>query len=246
MDMTAQNERRKVAVVTGAGGGVGGALVQQLAERGWKVIAAVRRQEQADALSSIDGVVPALVDLLDADGLTSWASEIARREPSIDLVAHVAAVAAVGPASETDAATWHRVLTTNVEAPALLNVGLLPSVRAAQGTIVFVNSGAGERAVANHSVYAASKHALRGYANTLRIEEAPQRVRVATVYPGQIATGMLEGIDRTLGVPFEPEDYIKPETVARSIVWLADATPDVHITNVDLRPRQEVSAKFNV
>jgi NADP-dependent 3-hydroxy acid dehydrogenase YdfG len=47
-------------------------------------------------------------------------------------------------------------------------------------------------------------------------------------------------------VHFIPQDYIDPQTVADAVLWVANATPDVHISNVDLRPRQEVSAKFNV
>lgn len=109
-----------------------------------------------------------------------------------------------------------------------------------------VVTGAGERPIANHSVYVASKHALRGFAGSLRLEESANGIRVATVYPGQIATKMLRGIDERLGVEFNSEDYIQPQTVAETIIWIANAGPDVHITNIDLRPRQEVSVKFNV
>lgn len=240
-------ERTRVAVVTGAAGGVGGRLVRSLAAQGWKVFAVVRTSEQADELNAIEGIDARTLDLLDSASLTAWARDLVEHDaPAIDLVAHVAAVAPVGPASHSGAQTWERTLKTNVEAPALLNVGLLPAVRKVQGTMVFVNSGAGERAVVNHAVYAASKHALRGYANTLRIEESPNRIRVSTVYPGQVNTKMLRGIDETLGVEFKPEDYIDPQTVADTIIWIANAPADAHLTNVDLRPRQEVSAKFNV
>lgn len=238
---------QRVAVVTGAAGGVGGRLARTLAVGGWKVFAVVRGERQADELNALDGVEAFVLDLFDSARLTDWARKlVAEKAPRIDLVAHAAAVAPVGLASQSDAETWTRALKTNVEAPALLNVGLLPAVRATQGTIVFVNSGAGERAVVNHAVYASSKHALRGYANTLRIEESPYKVRVSTIYPGQIDTKMLRGIDETLGVEFKPEDYIDPQTVADTIVWVANAPADVHLTNIDLRPRQEVSAKFNV
>lgn len=241
------DERKRVAVVTGAAGGVGGRLVRSLADQGWKVFAVVRKKEQADELNAIEGIDARELDLLNSASLTAWARDLVEHDaPAIDLVAHVAAVAPVGPAAQSEVQTWERTLRTNVEAPALLNVGLLPAVRKAQGTIVFVNSGAGERAVVNHSVYAASKHALRGYANTLRIEESTNRIRVSTVYPGQINTKMLRGIDETLDVEFKPEDYIDPQTVANTIIWIANAPADAHLTNIDLRPRQEVSAKFNV
>ncbi|KFI59807.1 SDR family oxidoreductase [Bifidobacterium cuniculi] len=238
----------RTAVVTGAAGGVGSHTVHTLASLGWRVVAVVRTSQDAGSLERIDGVEATAVDLSDTDGLSAWAeTQLAPRlSDGLDLLVHAAAVASVGPAADADAATWQRVLRTNVAAPALLTGALLPQVRAARGTIVFINSGAGERAVPDHAVYAASKHALRGYANTLRLEEAGHGVRVTTIYPGQIDTKMLAGIDRTLDVPFEPDRYIRPQTVADTIAWVAGLGPDAHVTNLDLRPRQEVGAEFNV
>ena len=243
----AKDKRQRKALVTGAGGGVGGALVRTLAKQGWHVYAVVRSYEDAQELNRINGIEAFRLDLDEAKHVVDWAAELLRgKTDELDLVVHAAAVAVVGPAAKASIEDWQTTLATNVTAPALLTGGVLPAVRKAKGTIVFINSGAGERAVKDHAVYAASKHALRGYANTLRLEESGSGVRVTTVYPGQIATKMLAGIDRQLGVEFVPEDYIAPQTVADAIVWVANATPDVHISNIDLRPRQEVSAKFNV
>lgn len=239
----------RTAIVTGAAGGVGSRIVQRLAEHGWRVIAITRTNEDAQRMASLAGVDALYANLADVGALAVWVQdELLARFPleRLDLLVHAAATAHVGPAADADAGTWQRVLHTNVIAPAVLTGALLPQVRAAKGTIVFINSGAGERAVRNHAVYASSKHALRGYANTLRLEESGVGVRVTTIYPGQIATKMLAGIDRALDVPFEPERYIQPQTVADAIVWAAESSPDVQVTNLDLRPRQEVSAQFNV
>lgn len=243
-DMT---KRQKTAVVTGAGGGVGGNVVRSLLQQGWKVLAVVRSYEDAAQLNALEGVEAFKLDLLHSNEILPWAGELALRESEgIDLLVHAAAAASVGRAEQTTVEDWESLLRTNVIAPALLTAGLLPVIRSVRGTVVFINSGAGERAVANHSVYAASKHALRGYADTLRLEEAGNGVRVSTIYPGQINTKMLRSIDTHLGVEFTPEAYIDPGTVANAVLWIAEASPDVHITNVDLRPREEVSAKFNV
>lgn len=246
---TANAPERRAALVTGAAGGVGSRTVLRLAEHGWRVIAITRTNEDAQRMASLDGVDALHTNLTDVDVLADWVhDELLARFPleRLDLLVHAAATAHVGPAADADAAIWKRVLQTNVMAPAVLTGALLPQLRAAKGSIVFINSGAGERAVHNHAVYASSKHALRGYANTLRLEESGAGVRVTTIYPGQIATKMLAGIDRALDTPFEPERYIQPQTVADAIVWVAESSPDVQITNLDLRPRQEVSAQFNV
>lgn len=243
------NQSARTALVTGAAGGVGRQTVEQLTQQGWRVFALTHSEEDAATLAQQYQVEALAVDLTHVDDLQQWVQTHivdAYQLKQLDLLAHVAAIAAVGPAALADAAVWQRVLHTNLIAPAILTGALLPQLRAAQGTIVFVNSGAGERAVRDHAVYAASKHGLRGYANTLRLEESEHGVRVSTIYPGQIATPMLAKIDRDLGTEFEPERYIQPQTVARAIVAIAQASPDVQITNVDVRPRQEVSARFNV
>ncbi|MFT8705409.1 SDR family oxidoreductase [Bifidobacterium aquikefiricola] len=239
--------RQKTAVVTGAGGSVGSSVVRSLVQQGWRVLAVVRAYDDAKQLNAIHDVEAFTLDLLQTDDLLSWAQELSARESSgIDLLVHVAAIAVVGKAAQATADDWDSVLKTNIIAPSLLTAGLLPSIRTVKGTVIFINSGAGERAVANHSIYAASKHALRGYADTLRLEESSNGVRVSTVYPGQINTKMLHAINARLGIEFVPQDYIDPQTVANAVIWIAQSGDDVQVTNVDLRPRQEIAAAFNM
>ncbi|MFT9008466.1 MAG: SDR family oxidoreductase [Bifidobacterium sp.] len=239
--------RQGTALVTGAGGAVGGSVVRGLIRQGWRVLAIVRSYTDAKELNSIHDVEAFTLDLSSSEDLLAWSRELNDRERAgIDLVVHAAAVAIVGRADHATAEDWGTVLKTNVVAPSLLTAGLLPAIRSVKGTVVFINSGAGERAVENHSIYAASKHALRGYADTLRLEEASNGVRVSTIYPGQINTKMLQAINDRLGVEFVPQAYIDPQTVADAVLWIARSGEDVQITNVDLRPRQEVSAAFIV
>lgn len=236
-----QHGERRTAVVTGASGGVGGALARLLAARGWRVIAPVRSQDALRELNAIDGVEAEPLDLSDGEAVRLWAEGAAQRLDRLDLLAHVAAVGPTGRAVDADLDLWQATLAVNVIAPATLTAGLIAPIRAARGTIVFVNSGAGTRGVPSHGVYAASKHALRGYADTLRLEESANGVRVSTVAPGPMDTKMLRN-DHTWG-DFRHEDVIDPASVAEAIAWVADATPDVQITNIDVRPRRELSIK---
>ena len=242
------SSRVQTVVVTGAGGGVGYELVSQLAQLGVQVWALVHNKRDIPRFADFPTVTVLVQDLTDTQTLATQTAR-ALKQASItrlDLLVHAAAVAPVGAASQAHTQVWRTTLDTNVIAPAVLTSSLIEHLRAAHGSIVFINSGAGERAVAQHAVYAASKHALRGYANTLRLEESQYGVRVSTVYPGQIATPMLAGIDGELGVQFDPQQCIQPQTVAKAIITIAQASDDVHITNVDLRPRQELTAAFNV
>jgi NADP-dependent 3-hydroxy acid dehydrogenase YdfG len=116
---------------------------------------------------------------------------------------------------------------------------VLPLLRAAQGTVVFIGSGASTRPVPGSAVYAATKHALRAVSDVLRIDEEPHRLRVVTVAPGQTDTEMLRSM-----VPDEhyaPERYIRPESVAGAVRFVVDAPADVQITDIAVRPRQEIN-----
>ncbi len=85
---------------------------------------------------------------------------------------------------------------------------VLPALRAAGGTVVFVNSGAGRRAAAPGGSYAASKHALVAVAEALRLEE-PQ-VRVTTVFPGRVATDTQRELRAYEGDEYDAGDYLQP------------------------------------
>lgn len=233
---------KKHLVVTGAAGGVGRQVVRALRDE-WDVIATVRSEADLEALQG-DGVRAVILDVREPDSFGELRDLIS--DQALSGLIHAAAVAHTGPAVNTSREHWEVMMEANVIGPALLTAALIDNLREGHGTVVFVNSGAGERGVPLHAAYAASKHALRGYANTLRMEESQHGVRVASVYPGQINTKMLRGINAEMGVPFETERYIDARTVADVIRYILDAPEDVHITNVDVRPRAELSSSFNV
>lgn len=223
-----------VAVVTGATGGMGEEIVNNLALT-HRVHALGRNAEALAALETILGVTSHQVDLADADALAALGSQVDR----VDVLVHAAAIGGHVSVEDADAATWVDALTTNVIAPALLTRALLPQLRAAQATVIFIGSGAGTKPVPGSAVYTASKHALRALADVLRIDEEHHRVRVVTLAPGQTDTPMLrKGTDP---VRYTPERYIQPSTVAHAVRYLVDLPADAQITDVVLRPRQEIA-----
>ena len=115
-------------------------------------------------------------------------------------------------------AEWEEQLTVNLTAPAVLTRELLPHVRAARGTFVFVNSSAGLAASAEWSAYAASKFGLRAFADALRAEEVEHGVRVSTVYPSRTATPMQEKVHEQEGRTYDASRWISPETVVDTIL----------------------------
>jgi short-subunit dehydrogenase len=128
-------------------------------------------------------------------------------------------------------------LRVNLVAPTELTRALLPALRAARGTVIFLNSGAGLVAHPEWSAYAASKFGLRAVADSLRAEEAGAGVRVTSVYLGRTATPMQQKVHEQEGKDYDPGDWVSPGSVAGTVLHLLDLPPDATIPDITVRPR---------
>jgi NAD(P)-dependent dehydrogenase (short-subunit alcohol dehydrogenase family) len=151
-------------------------------------------------------------------------------------VVHAAGVVDLGTVAELTTQEWRSQLEVNLLAPAVLTRLALPALRAARGTVVFVNSGAGLRANPGWSAYAASKFGLRALADALRLEEKEHGVRVTTVHPGRTATPMQEKVHAQEGAAYDAEDWIQPGTVVEVILHALDLPRDATVPDVTVSP----------
>lgn len=207
-------------LVTGAGSGIGALLADRLEGRGEQVVRLTRSE----------------VDLADSTGVAAWASTFAGRTDLLDSVHHVAGTVELGAVADLEPAAWSHQIDVNLTAPAVLTAALLPALRAAKGTVVFVNSSAGLAANAGWSAYAASKFGLRALADALRAEEAPHGVRVTSVFPSRTATPMQERVHAQEGRPYDPSRWIQPATVVEAILGVLDLPRDATVPEITLRP----------
>jgi NAD(P)-dependent dehydrogenase (short-subunit alcohol dehydrogenase family) len=223
-------------LVTGAGSGIGAALVGALHERGDALVLLARSGERADDLAATyPGATTLVADLADPPGLERALAE-ADLPDSLDSVVHVAGAVDLAPLAELDLADWQRQLDVNLTAPALVTRAALPALRAARGLVLFVNSGAGLAAHPDWSAYAASKFGLRALADALRGEEKPHGVRVTTVFPGRTATPMQEKVHRQEGRDYDASAWIDPRTVAATILHVLDLPRDATVPEVSVHP----------
>lgn len=223
-------------LVTGAGSGIGAALVGALHERGDALVLMARSRERADDLAATyPGATTLVADLADPPGLERALAE-ADLPDSLDSVVHVAGAVDLAPLAELELADWQRQLDVNLTAPALVTRAALPALRAARGLVVFVNSGAGLAAHPDWSAYAASKFGLRALADALRGEEKPHGVRVTTVFPGRTATPMQEKVHRQEGRDYDASAWIDPSTVASTILHVLDLPRDATVPEVSVHP----------
>lgn len=234
-ERSAASDTRHVALVTGASGGIGGAIVRDLA-RTHRVVAVGRDAGALDRLSAETGAESQIVELTDADAITGLAARFDR----LDVLVNAAAIADVRSVEEATSDDWERQLRINVVSPALLTRAVLPLLRRSQGTVVFIGSGSGTKPSAGNAIYTASKYALRAVADVLRLDEEQNRIRVVTVAPGPTDTAMQRAMVAHAGGDYVSERYIRPESVAREVRNVVDAPADVQITDVAVRPRVEV------
>ncbi|MDT0323440.1 SDR family oxidoreductase [Streptomyces millisiae] len=223
-------------VITGAGSGIGAAIAERLAERGDEVWLWARDAGRARELESRHPGARTLVgDLSEPDRL-SWALGHQSPPDRVDSLIHSAGVIELGSVGELTPKVWHATLATNLIAPAELTRLLLPQLRAARGHVVFVNSGAGLHAYGEWGAYAASKFGLRALADALRGEEAPNGVRVTTVYPGRTATPMQEKVHQQEGREYDPDRWLTPRDVATTVLAALDLPRGAEVTDLTVRP----------
>lgn len=220
-------------LITGAGSGIGEVLARRLLERGDDVVAIARSEERADELSgSLAGVRTLVADLADPASLDGLALP-----DRLDSLVHSAGVVELGRIADLPTSAWTAQLQVNLVAPAVLTRLALPALRATRGTVVLVNSGAGRVAHPEWGAYAASKHGLKALADSLRGEEQEHGVRVTSVFPGRTATAMQEAVHAHEGKDYDATDWIRPETVAESILGVLDLGQDATLTDLTLKPR---------
>lgn len=214
-------------LLTGAAGGVGGALAQRLAGRGASL---VLTDVRAEALREAVGALPpgAVADALAAD-LTAARdrADLAARatELGVDLVIHNAGIAPGGRFATQPEATIDAVLEVNLRAVVQLTRALLPGLLAQpRPALSFVASGAGLLAPAGLAAYAASKAGLVAFALALRAEHRG-RLGVSVVCPAFVRTGIISHTADLAGEPVSPgldalvqRAGVSPDRVARAVL----------------------------
>jgi short-subunit dehydrogenase len=179
----------RVAIVTGAGRGIGAATTRALVERGVSVVALGDDAAVLDRTCAETGAVPYVADVRDpthADGVVRDALE---RFGRLDIVVANAGVGHAGDFAAMNPSRIVDLVTINALAPMLIARAALPTMlRQDSGSLVFVTSVAGALLVPRETVYSASKAAVEAFAEPLREELRGTGIAVTTVLPGVVAT----------------------------------------------------------
>lgn len=225
---------RPVALVTGASRGIGLAIARDLA-RTHTVIAGARSRHALDELAQeVPDLVPFVCDVGDAESVAAAVDAVAADR--IDVLVHSAGIADERPFDTFTRDDWRRSFEVNVFGVADLTARLLPALRAARGTVVFLNSGSGTFSYPDGAVYSGTKFALRTMADCLREEEREHGVRIVSVHPGFVDTDMARTLRRTAGREGPDESYVQPETIAAGVRVAVDAPHAAQFETITIRP----------
>lgn len=186
-------DKPKTVLITGATSGVGMQVANDLNKQGYTVYATGRSKTALEKLSSL-GIHTIEADLLTDHGLEN----VSRQCPAPDVIVFSAGVGTFALAHETSDQQIDDMMTINVTTPMKLTSRFLPfMLERKSGHLIYVASQAGKIATPKASVYAATKHALLGYANATRMEVQPYGIHVTTINPGPIDTPFLDLADST-------------------------------------------------
>ncbi len=232
MAATPRMNGRRV-LLTGASSGVGLAAACLLAEEGARLALVARRADQLDALVREHGMDAVVIkaDLAERAQAERAVEEAVDALGGLDVVVSNAAAAVFGHILEVDPDEFDRTIDVTFRGAVDVIRAALPHLRASRGVVVATGSLNARVPLPTWSSYAAAKHALRGFLNTLRVEEREQGtgVQVAMVQPGPIDTPFFSHATSATGrTPRVPPDAYAPATVARALVEVA------------IRPRPEV------
>ncbi len=230
----------QVAVVTGAGSGIGRAIALCLGEKRLRLALVGRTKEKLDVVAAAAKSSPAVrcyaVDLSLESNVARLGNDLQCDFGCVDILVHSAGAITLGRIVSSKVEDFDRQYCVNVRAPYLLTRALLPSLEASKGQIVFVNSTMGFETRANVAQYAASKHALRALADSLRQEVNGAGLRVLNIYLGRTATPMQAEIFKTEERDYRPELLMQPEDVASVVVHALSLPRTAEVTEIRMRP----------
>jgi len=200
---TVRSDTQPVVLVTGASGGIGGAVAARFEAGGWRV-AGVDIERGADTGPKFH----VLADLTKVDDCRYAVRRAVEFGGRLDAVVNAAGVWTEGSSADTTEAEFDRVIDLNVKGLYFVTAAAIPHLTATRGCVVNLSSDAGLQGNAGAAVYCASKGAVSVLTKALALELAPSGVRVNAVCPGDVDSPMLRGQAAAHGGD-DPEGYLR-------------------------------------
>ncbi len=235
----------KVAVVTGASGGIGGAIAKKLADAGCRVALASRSvnklQEIAEELST-DCIVVSM-DVTNTESVQSAFQDIFQEMGQIDILVNCAGVMPLTYLKNRHLEEWLQTIEVNVKGTLRCIHEALPPMKVRKsGHIVNIASVDGKEIFKGGAVYGASKAAVIELSRAMRMELSPEfNIRVTSIEPGTVATNLRDDItDQELlkdkDYSYDNEPHLEPENIADAVFYAISQPDSVNVNELLIKP----------
>jgi NADP-dependent 3-hydroxy acid dehydrogenase YdfG len=227
-----------VALVTGASQGIGAAIALALADAGMTVWMVARTAEILDRAAAELGPAARTfaADLTHPTARAALMDAVAAEGRPLDVLVHNAGIIRLGRTDEASEDEFREQIEANVLAPYALTRACLAQLRERQGQIVFINSSAGKTANPGVGQFAATQHAVRAIADSLRAEVNADGVRVTVIHPGRTASPRQATIHAIENRPYAPERLMQPSDVAAIVLAAIRLPRTAEVTEIAIRP----------
>ncbi len=228
----------KIAIVTGAGRGIGRSIALSLAESGAKVLLAARTEKELvqvkEKITSRGGdALIVRVDLDREDEVIRLFAE-ARNLGRLDILVNNAGIGIFGQVAKFDVRDFDRIMSINLKAAFICcREALQLMLPAKQGYIINISSVVGHKGYAGQGVYTASKHGIMGLTKSLAAELQDSGVRTSVITPGGVDTQMIARARPDLDASI----LMHPEDIAQAVLFLLSLSDRAAVDEISLRRR---------
>jgi NADP-dependent 3-hydroxy acid dehydrogenase YdfG len=220
-----------VFLITGASSGIGAATARAVAQAGYRLVLAARSRDKLDdlagSLGGEDRVLTVGCDVQDGNQQAAMVAQALDHFGRIDVVyANAGRPGEPGGFSGADAEVWRDMVLTNVYGVALTVQHCLPALRRSRGHLLLTGSAAG-RVTIPGSMYSATKWAVSAIGYNVREEVRGSGIRVSLIEPGMVDTAFFDT---------PPETALKPDDIARSVLYAVSQPRHVDVNEILVRP----------
>ncbi len=245
----------KIALITGASAGIGEACAIKLAENGFDLIIAGRREKNLKKLaakiqeSNKNEVLSLCLDVRNYEEVEKAMNSLPEKWKNIDVLVNNAGLAVgVSPIEQGVVDDWDRMIDTNVKGLLYVTRCISPLMaERKKGLIVNISSIAGKESYPGGNVYCGTKHAVEAITKGMRIDLLPHNIRVSSIAPGMVATEFslvrFKGDENKAEQVYNGFKPLEAEDIADSLLFIATRPDHVSINDILIMPSAQASAR---